>query len=272
MKKSILILLFLLFGQLYSHAHEIIHSTVFSPSMHRKIPVIIITPDVVPQHRYPVVYILHGFSGNPDRILTQDLPTLPQLADQFQTIYVLPDGSYDCWYVNSPLVASSQYNTFVSSELVTAIDLQYPTIKDREHRGLLGWSMGGYGALHIGVSHPETFSIIGSTCGAVDFNYFGEGFGFYHVDKYLGKFADLDPKFMVVKQLDKMKSAHQSYFLDCGTEDTQMLEMNRHLHQLMTDNNINHQYTESPGKHDATYWSYALRIQLLFFNDILKTR
>ncbi|MEF9478290.1 hypothetical protein OWR28_11890 [Chryseobacterium sp. 1B4] len=57
-------------------AQKIIHQEIFSPKMNKKIKTVIITPNLQPDMKYPSVYILHGFSGNPDRIIKQDIPDL----------------------------------------------------------------------------------------------------------------------------------------------------------------------------------------------------
>jgi S-formylglutathione hydrolase FrmB len=120
MKKLISIVVFTVFAQI--SAQKIIHQEVFSPKMNKKIKTIIITPDVQPNTKYSSVYILHGFSGNPDRTIKEDIPDLAQKAQQYKTIYVLPDGNYSSWYVDSPIVKDSQYQTFIGKELVDFID------------------------------------------------------------------------------------------------------------------------------------------------------
>lgn len=102
--------------------------------MNKKIKTIIITPDIQPATTYPSVYILHGFSGNPDRTIKQDIPDLVQKAQEYKTIYVLPDGNYSSWYVDSPIVKDSQYQTFIGKELVEFIDKNYP-VKAEKNSG-----------------------------------------------------------------------------------------------------------------------------------------
>ncbi|QIH34964.1 alpha/beta hydrolase-fold protein [Sphingobacterium sp. DR205] len=259
---------FLLLALYFSvSAQHNIHRKVYSAKMHKNVDVIIVTPDIQKGVRYKTVYILHGYSGNPTRTIEQDIPNLSQKAIEFQTIYIIPDGNYNSWYVDSPLDAQLQYSTFIGDELIRYIDLNFPTQENRNARGLLGWSMGGYGALHIGVAYPKVFSIIGSSCGAIDFNRFGKGYQGYQVDKVLGELKDLSPSFRIYNNVDKMIHNEQRYILDCGTEDVQMLEMNRSLHQQLTDKNIEHLYIESPGGHDTAYWNKSLVNQLVLFQN-----
>ncbi|WP_312189899.1 alpha/beta hydrolase [Sphingobacterium sp.] len=248
-------------------AQYVAKTTIYSAKMKKNIETIIITPDIHVGVNYKTVYILHGYSGNPERTVQEDIPNLVDKAKVFQTIYVLPNGNFNSWYVDSPVDSSSQYSTFIGRELVEYIDRNYPTQPSRNARGILGWSMGGYGALHIGVAYPQTFSIIGSSCGAIDFNRFGNAYHAYQVDKVLGAFKDLDARDRIYDNEDKMKTNNQHYILDCGTEDQQMLEMNRTFHHQLTSKNIEHLYIESKGGHDKAYWSKSLNHQLALFQN-----
>lgn len=64
-----------------------------------------------------------------------------------------------------------------------------------------------------------------------------------------------------------MKTANQYYIFDCGTEDDQMIELNRNFHKVLTGKKVEHFYTESLGKHDTEYWSNALSHQLALFEN-----
>lgn len=247
-------------------AQEIIHKKVWSKKMNKEIETVIITPKLIKGQTYKTIYILHGYSGNPDRTYQQDIPDLTGKAQKYNTIYVLANGNFNSWYVDSPVDKTSQYQTFIGKELVEYIDANYPTVKDRKFRGILGWSMGGYGALNIGVFYANTFSIVGSSCGALDFNRFGENFQNYQVDKVLGDFKDLPKQYFTFDKTNEMKLANQFYILDCGTEDAQMIDMNRDFHQLLTHQKIEHLYTESPGGHDPKYWNKSLSNQLALFD------
>jgi S-formylglutathione hydrolase len=120
--------------------------------------------------RYPVVYLLHGFAANHrafmagvytnmDTRLSMD--SLIQAGLVKEMIVVTPnarnafDGSF---YRNS--VVTGSWEDFVYRDLVSFIDHRYRTIRNRSGRGLAGHSMGGYGALWVGMRHPEVFSAI----------------------------------------------------------------------------------------------------------------
>ena len=72
------------------------------------------------------------------------------------------------WYWNSPVDPKSQYETFISDELIKAIDSKYKTIKNRTGRAITGLSMGGHGALYLAIKHQDVFGAAGSMSGGVD--------------------------------------------------------------------------------------------------------
>jgi len=136
--------------------------------------------DASPARRYPVVYVLTGFTGR-GRMLLNDNPWSPALDDRMdaliahgceEMILVMPDcftrfgGSQ---YLNS--TATGRYQDHLVNELVPWIDGRYRTLASRDHRGVAGKSSGGYGALILGLKHAATFGAIACHSGDVCFDY-----------------------------------------------------------------------------------------------------
>ena len=67
-----------------------------------------------------------------------------------------------------------------------------------------------------------------------------------------------------------MSEAGQHYIFDCGTEDVQMIGMNRNFHKKLTESKVQHLYIESLGAHDDKYWSRSLSEQLTLFDKLFK--
>jgi S-formylglutathione hydrolase FrmB len=115
---------------------------------------------------YPVLYYLHGFSVNDsitiadnhfDKLLDKAIatgkikPLIVVIADQ----YTLYRGGM---YTNSSLIGN--WADFTSKDLVTYVDQNYRSIKDKDSRGIAGFSGGGHGAIKLGMLFPEVFSCV----------------------------------------------------------------------------------------------------------------
>src|SRR6187402_2702660 len=112
--------------------------------------------------RYPVVYALHGYSIGAEQWI-QEIHVPQAVEGAFgkgakPMIVVFPDSKTvhnGSMYSNS--VTTGGFEDYVAHDVVSYIDAHYRTIKDRNSRGLVGHSMGGYGASRIGMKHPEVF-------------------------------------------------------------------------------------------------------------------
>src|SRR4029078_7296189 len=112
--------------------------------------------------RYPVVYALHGYSIGAEQ-WTQEIHVPQTIEGAFargghEMIVVLPDSKtvhngsmYSGW------VTTGDFENYVARDVVSYIDAHYRTIAARESRGLVGHSMGGYGATRIGMKHAYVF-------------------------------------------------------------------------------------------------------------------
>ena len=114
--------------------------------------------------RYPVVYLLHGYGGT-ETTFTERLANLPESGDRLDgaqgfssAIYVMPSAyTLHKGSMYSDSVTTGNWEKFIAEDLVAYIDGHYRTLPTRMSRGLAGHSMGGYGALRIGMKRPELF-------------------------------------------------------------------------------------------------------------------
>jgi Predicted esterase len=129
--------------------------------------------DTAPNKRYPVVYLLHGITGT-DQDWTnawrkgeawQNLPDIMNrgIAEKRfgEMIIVMPDAKTNwggSFYTNSTVTGN--WEDFIFKDLVSYVDGKYRTLARATSRGLAGHSMGGYGAIKIGMKHPDVYSVI----------------------------------------------------------------------------------------------------------------
>ncbi len=112
--------------------------------------------------RYPVVYALHGYSIGAEQ-WTGEIHVPQTIQGAFaqgaaEMIVVLPDSkTFHNGSMYSSSVTTGNFELFIAHDLVAYIDAHYRTIPDRKSRGLVGHSMGGYGATRIGMKHADVF-------------------------------------------------------------------------------------------------------------------
>jgi S-formylglutathione hydrolase FrmB len=246
---------------------------IFSNSMHKNVKCIVIRPDVynTSGKAFPVVYLLHGYSGNYADWVSK-APDLLLAVDENKFLVVCPDGAFNSWYFNSPIDTTMKYETNVAVEIPAYIDAHYKTIADRKARAITGLSMGGHGALYLAIRHEDIFGAAGSMSGGVDIRPFPDN---WDIKKVLGDYATHQENWnnnTVINMVDTLRNSALTIIFDCGVDDF-FLQVNRNLHQKMVDKKIDHDYTERPGAHNWEYWNNSVKYQLLFFrNYFLKNK
>jgi endo-1,4-beta-xylanase len=117
--------------------------------------------------RYPVIYFLHGWGGDENSDAAAFSGWVAKLTKELSlppAIVVFPNGGRS-WYRDYS-VERGLIETHIVHELVPYIDRTYRTLADREHRVLVGFSMGGGGAVRLAVKYPGLFSAAGAWGGA----------------------------------------------------------------------------------------------------------
>lgn len=216
------------------------------------------------QTRYPVLYLLHGFTGHYDNWVTKT--RLTEYAALHRLIVITPEGN-NGWYTDSASVPSDKYESYVVQELIPDVERRFRAVEAREGRAVAGLSMGGYGALKFGVKYPEKFALAASMSGAVTAASWRTAqdlpFSPPIRQSFLQTFGDGDHPvksandlFKLVRSLPPEKVASLPFlYLDCGTEDPlQLLGPNRAFADLLVERKIAHEYRQLPGEHDWAYW------------------
>lgn len=271
MKKIIYIIL-LAFVFFSAKAAKVDTLEVYSTAMKKNIKTCVITPDSYKKgkKKLPVVYLLHGYSGNYATWI-KSFKEVAEQVDKYGFIVIGVDGNYSSWYFDSPIDPAFKYETYIIDELIPFIDKKYKTIASREGRAISGLSMGGHGALYLSFKHQEVFGAAGSMSGGVDFRPFPEK---WDIKKRLGSITEFPEnwdKNTVVNMLELVESNKLHLIIDCGVDDF-FIDVNRQLHEKMLALKINHDYIERPGKHNIEYWENSLKFQLLFFNNFFSNK
>ena len=267
-KYIVSVLLALIFAQAI-HAAIIDTVNTTSASMKKTIKAVVILPDDYGgAQALPVVYLLHGYSGNyADWIMKAK--GFEKAADLYQVIIVCPDGN-NSWYWDSPVDSNFKYETYVSKELVSWIDSKYKTIRNKKGRAITGLSMGGHGALYLALRHQDVFGAAGSMSGGIDIRPFPNN---WDMALRLGKYSEHPQnweQYTVINMLNLLQPNSLALIIDCGTEDF-FFKVNENLHAQLLYRNIPHDYITRPGAHNWNYWTNAIQYQLLFMNNYFKS-
>ena len=126
--------------------------------------IVFLPPDYATQEsrRYPVVYALHGYSIGAEQ-WTNEIHVPQTIEGAFaqgaqEMIVVLPDSkTMHNGSMYSSSATTGDFEQFIAHDVVVYIDSHYRTIAKRTSRGLVGHSMGGYGASRIGMKHSDVF-------------------------------------------------------------------------------------------------------------------
>jgi putative tributyrin esterase len=217
--------------------------------------------------RVPVLYLLHGYGGHYSNWCEKT--HIVDYAKPYEEIIIMPEGE-NGWYVNSYSNPKMQWENYIIEDLIPYVDAHYRTIPSRGGRAIAGLSMGGYGAMFLGLKHHEMFAAVASLSGVVG------GADLRRWDKpltenkqtiignpgvrqtLLDSFGpeknparkDEDP-FLLIRKLTP-ENCPQLY-LAIGWGDT-LLDENRRFVALLTQLKMPYRYAEVPGKHEWPVW------------------
>ena len=178
---------------------------------------------------------------------------------------VMPDGGRG-WYTNALNAPGYRHEDDLVKDVVGLVDRTFPVTAARSGRAIGGLSMGGYGAVKIGLKHHEMFASVTSHSGAL-------GFPRRPIEKAKAQspeFATIfgdharggpeDP-FALVETIDHGRLP--ALRLDCGKDDF-LLADNREFHKHLESLHVPHEYAEFPGGHDWAYWDEHVRAAVDF--------
>lgn len=241
-------------------------------------------PDyAISSRRYPVVYLLHGYTDNEsgwiqfgevnmaaDRaIAAREIPPM---------IIVMPDGGVS-FYVND-YENKVRYEDMFIQEFIPHLDGAYRTRPAKEFRGISGLSMGGWGSLVQAMRHPDLFAACAAFSAAVwtdeDFITMDEKMYGLIIGRLLGpNLAGKDrltPHYRAHNPLELAKTLSVDalkkvrYYIDCGDDDF-LFKGNSALHAILGERKIPHEFRVRDGGHTWTYWRTGIVDGLKFIGQ-----
>jgi putative tributyrin esterase len=226
------------------------------------------------ERRFPVLYLLHGFSGN-----YADWCKYSRVADYakaYEEIIIMPEGD-NSWYVNSYSDPKARWEDYIVDDLISHVDSRYRTIASRRGRAIAGLSMGGYGALFLGLKHHDTFAAVASLSGVAGAanldrwdmqtqNQINSSHSQFFEDIRRTQVADFGPEnnparrgedpFLLIRALTP--ATCPQLYLAIGWGDSLLAE-NREFVALLSQLKMPYRYAEVPGQHEWKVWDEQIQ-------------
>lgn len=243
----------------------------YMPSLGRTKSLSILLPeDYNPRTHYPVLYLLHGYSGD-----HRDWPARTKITEYLRgipLIVILPDGE-NSWYVNSATERNDRFEDYLVKDIPRYVNKLYSI--DTTRQAIAGLSMGGYGALMLALKHPSQYRFAGSLSGAITFpramndTRSPERSLNPSLKRAFGERRDGGDIFLLYRQTSKDYFPY--IYLVIGTQDgyKSFLPAHRAFTDLLRSAGVAYEYHETPGSHNWQFWDRELQPLLKRLREVL---
>ncbi|NQT61624.1 MAG: prolyl oligopeptidase family serine peptidase [Candidatus Marinimicrobia bacterium] len=244
---------------------EILHLKTPSIALSDSNRVIVATPSQFdPQQKggYPFIVMLHGWSG--DETQWEDDSDLQMLCDAYNVLLVLPDGGYDGWWIDSEVSPGRNYDTHIHHEIKIWMVANFNGSMNPMNHGVMGLSMGGFGAISQALRYPDNYAAAASLSGVMDVTRHTEN---WHLTGALGLYADDPDRWNRNNPLHlaENKAPRQSpnMLLVCGRDDFTFKE-NQEMAKMLEDMGYKSVFREESGTHSHTFWKTHVESAIKF--------
>lgn len=209
--------------------------------------------------RFPVLYLLHGYTGHYSDWVTRT--HLIDYAKPYEEIIIMPEDQ-NGWYVDNYADPKLGWQSYIIDDLIPYVDSHYRTVASRKGRAIAGLSMGGYGAMLLGLKYHQLFAAVASLSGVLAsaepafeealpvsnsiHTVIEEDFGPLNNPQRRAN----DP-FELIREIPITELP--DLYLAIGSSD-ELLQMNRDFVKILSEYRIPYHYCEVPGKHEWPVW------------------
>jgi putative tributyrin esterase len=237
----------------------------FSHALNRRIPYRVVLPAAYAsrKEKLPALYLLHGGGGG-----FRDWTNYSDVAGYAGRglILVMPEGN-SSYYVNAADRPQDRYEDYIVQDLIADVEQRFPVAADRQHRAIAGVSMGGFGAIVLGLKHPELFAFVAGLSPALDVP--TRPFSWKRISQWRahrsifgpwdgGGQRENDP-YLLVRAVDSASAPY--LFLSCGEQEG-LMPANRRFAGLLDGLHLHYEFRAGRGGHDWNQWN--MRLPLLF--------
>jgi enterochelin esterase-like enzyme len=212
---------------------------------------------------YPVLYMLHGVGGNFTEWTTDHLPEavddLIQRGLIQPMVVVMPDASGRTYWANWP-DNGLHWADYLAVDVVREIDSHFRTLPGPATRAVGGLSMGGLGALHTALHHPDVFGIVGAHSPSI------RPEPDARVQPMLSgpSFDEFNPSWLLLHRWQP--GQRLTMWIDVGVADPYRGYVEA-FRQLALDQGLQTAFHEFPGTHEGAYWSAHVGEYLAFYGQ-----
>ena len=209
----------------------------------------------------PVLYLLHGLSD--DHSIWMRRTSIERYAASYPLAIVMPDGGRSFY---TDMKYGARYWTFLSEELPEIVCSLFPVSRRREDTFAAGLSMGGYGALKLGLRCPEKFAAVAGMSSVTDYLQFlnmraaQNEEGKAEALRYFGSLDNIpeaEDLFALAKKTAQ-NTVKPKVFQCCGTEDM-LYDMNIRFRDMVSTLDLDYTYHEAPGVHSWEFWDFWIQ-------------
>ena len=225
---------------------------------------ILLPPGYSQEKQYPVLYFLHGIFGDENSMLGDSNNRIPEIIGNlredgcipdiivvFPNMYASVDPALQPGFTNEQIAPYDNFINDLEKDLIPYVEENYSVMNDREHRGLIGFSMGGRESLFIGTTRSDLFSCAGAISPAPGVTP-GKDWAMEHPGQMK------EEEFVIRQEEYPLKLL----MLCCGTKDSVVGKFPASYHDILINNQVDHLWYEVP---DADHDSNAIKSGLYNF-------
>lgn len=251
-------------------ANNLRHITVKSKNLKNRGDITVFVPPGENLKDLPIALLLHGVYGS-HWIWSQKTGVHLKMKSWIENgeispmILVMPSDGL--WGDGSAYLPhnNSDFEKWIMEDVINATIELIPQASEKSQLFITGLSMGGFGALRIGIKHNQLFAGVSGLSSITELSEM-RLFVEEEQENYNQKRSEDESVYQTIL---KHKNNLPPFRFDCGSEDL-LIEGNRKLHVQLTEANIKHIYVENSGSHEWPYWEKHIKETLLFFDSLKK--
>lgn len=251
----------------------VLNMTFMSNILGMQSSAVVILPQSSPENKinkpFKTLYLLHGLSD--DHTAWTRYTSIERYAAKYNIAVVMPNAHRSFY---SDKKNGGQYFKFVSEELIEIMQEFFSLSDKREDRYAAGLSMGGYGAMKLGLACPEKFAAVASLSGALDIEMRVKDDIEMRVKdnpesefSYMLKLPEEERRqndlFYLAEKLNASNQPKPRIYIWCGTEDF-LYQDNIKFRDFLKKSSFDFVYEEAPGDHSWGYWDTQIQTVLRF--------